>query len=214
MNVYLRYGLCVAMGIVWSSRVSAGDSFEVVRVADMMHEETFQVMSADEFKQLQKQIAVEERNFPKAVAAVAEEWGKDEMNKKTPFPGGRLSARKIVGQPETFADRTKADARVEQYQKREDDKRARELDKPGAKKTKTAADKLKEGREADKVLQARRAADLVAAKLAELTGGEAPAAGAKPDDKKVDDKKPADKPAADKPAADKKAAGGAVNKAL
>ncbi len=215
MNVYLRYGLCAAILVLWGCRISAADSFAVVKVSDMLNEKTSQVMSGDELKQLQKQLALEERYFPKAVAAVADQWRKDEASSKTPaqFPGGRLSPRKIVGQPEPFADRTKADARLEQIQKQEDDKRAKEMDKPGAKKTKTAADKLKDTREADKVIQARRAADLVAAKLVELTGGEAPAAGAKGDDKKVDDKKPVDKPAVDK-ALDKKAAGAAVNKAM
>ena len=204
MNAYLRYGLCAAMVSLWGGGAVAAESFVVVRVSDMMREQTYQVMSNDEFKQFQKQVALEERNFPKALQVVGDEWRKDDMNKTIPFPSGRLSPRKIVGQPEPFDTRDKADKRVEQYQKREDDKRLRE--KTANKKP---VDKVMEAREADKVLQARRAADLIAAKLAELAGGDAKAG-----DKAAADKPAADKPAADKPAADKKAAGAALNKAL
>ena len=205
MNAYLRYGLCVAVVALWG-RVSAGETFYVVKVSDMLREQTYQVMSSDEYKQLQKQLTAEERNFSKAVTIVGEEWRKDDMNKTTPFPSGRLSARKIVGMPESVDSREKADKRVEQYQTR-DDKKIKD------KKPTTPADKEKSNREADKLLQARRAADLVTAKLAELAGGDAKP-GDKPGEKPAADKPAADKPAADKPAVDKKAAGGAVNKAL
>lgn len=206
MNTYLRYGLCAAMVALFGGLASAGETFYVVRVSDMMREQAYQVMGGDEFKQFQKQIALEERNFPKALTMVGDEWRKDEANKTVPFPGGRLSPRKIVGQPEPFDTRDKADKRVDQIQKREDDKRLRD------KTPKPPADKVKDAREADKVLQARRAADLIAAKLTELAGGDA-----KTGDKPAADKPAADKPAAPaaaQPAADKKAAGAALNKAL
>ena len=218
MNVFMRVVVSVALVTLWSGRGWAGESFVVVRLADMLREDAYQVMSGDEFKQLQKQLALEERNFQKAVAQAADEWRKDEMNKTTPFPGNRLAPRKVIGQAETFASRDKADERLNQYETREGNKRARELDK--AKKTKSAVEKAKEDREMDKLLQARRAADAVAAKLSALTGTEvgAPAAGpldknAKPEEKKAVEKK-ADGKKDEKGAADKKDAGAALNKAL
>lgn len=202
MNAMVRSAVCVVL-LGLARGVVAGESFAVVRVTDMMREETYQVLSSDELKQLQKQLQLEERNFPKAVAQAGEEWRKDELNKTTPFPGGRLSPRKIIGQPEVFPSRDKADERVGQYEDREAKKRAREFDKTG-RRSKTASEKLKEERDMEKAAHARRAADLIAAKLVILTGGDATAApGAKPDDKPVD-KKPADK----------KEAGAALNKAL
>ena len=223
MNVYLRWSLSVAAMVLWSGWASAAESFSVVRVSDMLHEETYQVVSADELKQLQKQLALEERSFQRALSLVGEEWRKDEAIKTTPFPGGRLAPRKMVGTPESFTDRAKADARAGQLEERESKKHAG--DKTTTKThttTKATGTKAgsKDSREADRLLQLRRAADLVAAKLAELTGGAAtPAAGApgadkKADDKKADDKKAGDKKAGDKPAADKPAAGAALNKAL
>lgn len=206
----LLAGMSVCLGWALGTAL-AGETFVVVRLADMVREDTYQVMSGDEFKQLQKQLALEERNFQKALTQAADEWRKDEMNKKDVFPGGRLSARKIIGQAETFPSRDKADARLSLYEDREANKRARELDK--TKKARTEAEKLKEARETDKILLARRAADLVAAKLAALTGGEGPAAGAKPEDKPAAPK-PDDKKADHKAGADKKQAGAALNKAL
>lgn len=232
MNVFLRCLACVAMVMLSAGRAIAADTFFLIRVSDMTRVDTLQVVSADELKELQKTLQLEERHFPKAIAQAVEEWRKDEMNKTTPFPAGKIVARKIIGQPEKFAARDKAEERIVQYEDREARKRLRDLEK--ASKTKpTPAEKAKADREIDKELAARRAADLVAVKLSALTGipieTADPFAKNKPDEKapvdkkvdekapegkKVDEKAPEGKKVDEKAPAGKKDAGAAVDKAL
>ncbi len=173
----MRGLMCLATLALWTVGAAAAESFLVVHVSDMTREDSYQVMSGDEFKQFQKHVQLEERFFAKAVAQVSEEWRKDELNKTTPFPAGRLASRKVIGQPESFPSRDKAEARVSQYEERESNKvaRERERQKANAGKTKKSnpdADKEKEQREKEKTIQARRAADLVATKIETLIRGE------------------------------------------
>lgn len=210
MNLWIRSLACFALVTLSAGRALSAETFLLVRLSDMTRTDALQVMTPEEFKTLQKQLQQEDRFFPKAVLQAVDEWRKDEMNKSTPFPAGKVVPRKIVGQPEKFATREKAEERIAQYEDRESRKRLRDSEK-GGKKALSEAEKAKYDKEIDKELLVRRAADAVAAKLSALTGVEiAPAdpfAG-----QKEEEKAPEDKPADAK--AEKKEAGGAVKKAL
>jgi hypothetical protein len=212
MSLFIRCLACVAMLALPAGRASAAETFFLVRLSDMTRADTVQVMTADELKQLQKQLQQEERFFPKALVQAVEEWRKDDMNKTVPFPSGKIVPRKIMGQAEAFSSREKAEERIAQYEDREARKRMRESEKAGNKNP-TPAEKAKQDREMDKELTARRAADIVTAKLSALTGVESapadPAAGNKADAKAPEAKKDVEKA----PEA-KKEAGAALNKAL
>lgn len=209
MNIFFRCLVCVAMLTMPVSRTLAADVFLLVRTTDMLRASSYQVMSPDEFKQLQKQLQLEERSFPKALAEAKDEWAKDEMNKTSPFPVARIVPRKLVGQPEKFPTTEKAEERLAQYEDRESLKRQREADKE-EKKPQNAAAKAKADRDMDKEILAGRAAELVAAKLSALTGMEIvtadPFAGKKDEAKAAEVKKADEKPAAGKKKDKEKAA--------
>ena len=205
MNAFVRCLASMTVLVLSTCAALSAETFYLVRLSDMTRTDTLQVMTPDEFKALQKQLQQEERFFQKAVVQAVEEWRKDEMNKSTPFPGAKVVPRKIVGQPEKFAAREKAEERITQYEERESRKRLRGTEKGGKKMSE--AEKAKADKEIDKELTLRRAADLVAAKLSALAGVEiAPADPFAGQKEKEEEKAPEGK-------AEKKEAGGALKKA-
>jgi hypothetical protein len=184
----------LAAAALWwlSGRVAPGamETYCVVKVSDFMKAETYEVMKAAEVRELNAQIQRETKVFMKAEELVAREWKADELNKGTPFPGGRVSTRKaeIKGQ---FPSEEKARAMRETYQAREAKKADRENERLiDLKKTNPTAAKelekeLSEARE--KEVTVARAAAAVEAKIKDLLAKEDEKAG------KTSDAQPAPK---------------------
>ena len=199
--------LSVALAL-WSRPVSA-EPYVLVKVIDMDRTLANQVMSATDFKELEKTIQNEKKYFPAAVQAAAKAWRDDALNKNTTFPGGRLIPRSIVGSPERFENQEKADAQLGKYEERETKKEREKVKTGTAAKSKDEAD-----REKKKESEAARAMELVKAKLTELMAAKpgaaapeavAPAGGAeKKGDAKANEKAPdAEKKGGSKPDAAK-----------
>lgn len=160
------------------------EGYVIVKVQDMLKKTTTEMMTESEYKALEKTIQMENRFFQQAVQIAAKEWRADELNKGTPFAGGRLMARKIVGTPERFSNQEKAQQKLTAIEDLESKKafRAREKE-AGNKKSKEELAK-----EYEKEAVVSSAAELVQAKLEELISAKsaAPAGGAAPGAKPVD----------------------------
>lgn len=145
------------------------ESCVLVKVSEMDRTVSTEVVTAAEFKDLEKTLQNEKKYFPAALQLAAKAWKDDQSNKTVPFPQGRIAPRSIVGSPEHFATRAKADEQLNKFQEREVQKENREKDKAAKSKvTKPKEDVDKEKKKADEAL---RAADLVKAKIAELMAG-------------------------------------------
>lgn len=170
----------------------AGEAYYIVKVQDMAKEVTTSVMSATEFKALEKTIQQETQNFPSAVAAAAKEWRENEANKGTPFAGSRVTPRKIIGTPERFATSEKAQEKLTAIETLESKKADREAEREFAKaRAGKAVRKTKEelARDIKKESDAAAAMELIQSKLSEIIAAKAaPAAGAgkQPDAAAVD----------------------------
>lgn len=155
----------------------------VVKIQDMNRECSYEAMNGDELKTLQKTIQLETRYFQEAVQAAAKQWREDEANKTVPFSGTRLAPRQIVGTPERFENREKADKQLNLYLEREQKKQERELTKKKGKKP-APRGKGPLTKEQEREANLERAAEMVKARLDEIVAaksGGAGAAGAQPD---------------------------------
>ncbi len=160
-----------------------GEVTYVVKIQDMNRESSYEAVSGDELKILQKTIQLETRYFPEAVQAAAKQWREDEANKTVPFAGTRLAPRQIVGTPERFENREKADKQLNLYLEREQKKQEREWAKTKGKKP-APRGKGPLTKEQEREANLERAMEMVKARLDEIVAaksGGAGAAGAQPD---------------------------------
>lgn len=70
----------------------------LVKITDMVGEETYEVMSREGVAELQKTINDETRQYTAVMIAVKREWSDDETTKGTPFPSAAFSIRKMQAQ--------------------------------------------------------------------------------------------------------------------
>jgi hypothetical protein len=206
----LTLGLIIAAScVLQADKAMAADSYLLVKVADMDRRVNYQVMSAVEFKDFEKTLQTEKKFYQDALRNAAKAWREDEFNKGITFPAGRLVPRSIVGSPERFPTKEKAEEQYNRYYEREAEKESRLRDRDkGKKKSKEEIE-----RETKKESETSRALELLTDKLVELTGVkiESPAAPAalgdekKVDEKKVDEKKVDEKKGDDKKPGEKKA---------
>lgn len=199
-----RLSLCLATLVSVCAWIGygAGEAYYIVKVQDMAKEVSTSVMSATEFKALEKTIQQEKQCFPAAVTAAAKEWRENEANKGTPFPGGRVMPRQILpGSSERFSSSEKAQEKLTALEALESKKLDREFAKQ---RTNKSAGKTKEeiARESKKEADLIAAQELIQNKLTEIIAAKAagaPAAGAK---------------GAEQPAAKPQQGADAVNRAL
>ncbi len=102
-------GVVVAGMFVGAGHVRAEEagSCYIVKATGYDRKIVTEMLPEAEFKALEKTIKLEQKYFSKAVALAGKEWSADEMNKKTPFPGGMLKPRTIVSS-QKFSSSAKA----------------------------------------------------------------------------------------------------------
>ncbi|MBP5321489.1 MAG: hypothetical protein J6334_10920 [Kiritimatiellae bacterium] len=179
----------------------------IVQVTDMFGATEFQIMTAEEFAALQKEIKEETAIFPAMVAAVKKEWDADK-EKKAPFPGTRVKPRQAKKLQPDFPDEAKAQPKRDKLEEREMDRVAKETEKyeQQLKKFRDEAKRdaflEKENAKKDAIQSAIR---MVSKKMGEKLGRPVPSFGFAMDDApaKADAKK-AEKEKAEKEKADKK----------
>ena len=84
----------------------------VVCITEMDKTEQYEVMSADDLKQLTDEVKAEESFFPKAVECARAEWMKDEALKRKIFPKSAVYPRKVEAMGPSFADQEKAQKKI------------------------------------------------------------------------------------------------------
>lgn len=182
MNIQKTCACLAVMMLVFARAVQATEAHVVVKIQDSSKEITTSVMSVPEFKALEKTIQLETQYFPQAIAAAAKEWRENEANKGIPFAGSRVVPRKIVGTPERFTSKEKADAKLMQIEDMESKKADRLAEREFAKKKALKKSKEELAREFKKESELAAAQEAVQAKLAEIIAaksGGAPAPDAK-----------------------------------
>ena len=162
--------LLASAGLVGASGAAAEELSLAVKITDMQKNAEFKVMSAEEFKQLDAQIRLENRLFQKAQELAKKEWKADDTN-KAPYPGGRLNPRKAEVMER--GAREKVDKKVEKALKAEE-KRQDDFKKPGGKLSEE--EKKQANIKADKKRELETAGNLLKAKLDELIAKEKEAA--------------------------------------
>jgi hypothetical protein len=155
----------------------------LVKITDMVKEDSYEVMSGEEVKALQKAISDEARVFNAAMIAVKKAWGEDELTKGTAFPAAAFSVRKMQQQGPfslELANKKKDQtidrecAAMERDKDRE--KLKKEQDKKNGVKVKTPSAKELE-KDAKRDTARQNAHDQLLAKIAELLKRDVPKKG-------------------------------------
>jgi hypothetical protein len=175
------FALILACGLSAQAQMEAKPkpkltSVYLVKITDMVKEDSYEVMSREEVAALQKAINEEARVFPMAMAAVKKAWAEDELTKEMTFPAGAFSVRKMLPQGPFSSEQ--ADKKMEQMQDREyaAQERKRDQDKKhGSKDPKAQAKELE--KEAKRETALRTAQDQLMAKMAEMLKREIPKPG-------------------------------------
>ena len=151
-------------------------SVYLVKITDMVKEDSYEVMSGEEVKALQKAISDETRVFSAAMIAVKKAWGEDELTKGTAFPTAAFSVRKMQQQGPFSSEQAtkKKDLVMEREFSAQDRKRAQ--DKKSGVKAKTPSAKELE-RTAKRDTDRQNAHDQLLAKIAELLKRDVPKKG-------------------------------------
>lgn len=147
--------------------------YVIAKVTGIDKSTTYKVLSAEEFKALESQTALEERLYRQAEDMVRKEWKENEATRKDPFPGSAVGAPKVMSF-KAFASQEDAQAEMGEREQREqrsaDRKAEREKDTTVKKdKEKDARDKMKEQ---EKEALAQKAADMLEARIKELVDKE------------------------------------------
>ena len=154
---------------------AGGSKALVVKITDRAGKVTYEAMSPEDWKALQKQIALETRLHPKALMEAEKAWREDETVKKKSFPKMAISPRKAQVVKE-FNDAGKAadyaaTKEAEESEKTLDaEKKQEERDKL-FKRSKEEVDKEKQ-KNAEKESLYTSARNLYDTKLAELMSAE------------------------------------------
>lgn len=201
-----KVSVCVAAIICLAGSVFA-ERLSIVEITDMFGTTEFEIMNAEEFAAIQKEIKEETAILPAMIAASKQEWA-SLKDAKTAFPGARIKPRTAKKLQPEFNDRAKAQLRKEKLEEREMDRIAKETEK-NEKELKKYKDEAKRDafleKEKDRKNQLDFAIRLVSKKMGEKLGRPVPTLGfaATTDDlgAKVDAKK------AEKKDAEKKDAG-------
>lgn len=135
----------------------------LVKTTDRSGEQEYKLISPEELKALQNELAMEAKCFEKALNLTEKEWKKDEETSKKPFPASAINRRKVE-ELGFFTDEKKADEKLSRYQKKDtgkpkDDKK----NVPNDERSKKLAE-----REAERRQLAEKARQLFEAKLAEI----------------------------------------------
>lgn len=115
--------------------VQAGEEFYLVKIKGLDKQMEVQSMGATEYKALEAAVKLEQKVFPEAVAEAGKEWRADELNKKTPFAGNKLSPRSIVSAAK-YSSSEKATEALTKYEDQQAKKEEREFKKKAAVKSK------------------------------------------------------------------------------
>ena len=97
-----RWVLGVMVAVVVMAKAAAGaeqvkeEPYYLVKTLGMDRTPDSVVMSETELRELEKTLKLEQKYFAKAVILAGKEWGTEELNKGTMFPGSMLKPRSIV----------------------------------------------------------------------------------------------------------------------
>lgn len=155
-----------------ASSALALDAYYVVTVTDMLGDKTFSVLDKEELAALKKEVALEAKYFPKALAKIQKEWTAPENKDAHQFKwqGGKLKPRSVKESP-AYTDKQKADDKVSKLLDKElglDDS-----SKPKRKKKLTEAEYEKQQREESRHLELKNLADDVAREIKALIDADA-----------------------------------------
>ncbi|MEI7435271.1 MAG: hypothetical protein WCL16_00520 [bacterium] len=157
--------------------VARAESYSIVQLTDMENEQTIQVVSTTELRDLKKQLEAETKVFQKAKDLAAKEWAarivaerkaNDKNAPKTlPFPGAQLrGGREMRVLPRNYMNKDDADKAVQVMEevaaRKADNKKEREIKAGAGKLPKKLVDH-------DKELNLREAATFLKTKIDELT---------------------------------------------
>jgi hypothetical protein len=146
----------------------------LVKITDMVKEDSYEVMSGEEVKALQKAISDEARVFNAAMTAVKKAWGEDELTKGTAFPSAAFNVRKMHLQGPFSLEL--ANKKKDQAFERECAAADREKDREKIKKAQDKKNGIQEKKPSEKELEKvakrdtarRNAQDQLLAKIEEL----------------------------------------------
>ncbi len=181
MNISRWMAGIVLAGLMVGS-VRAGEDAYLVKVVGFDRKAEWEALSETDFKTLEKNIKLEQKNFSKALELAAKEWRADELNKGVTFQGSRIAPRAIM-QKDKYASLDKASAVMARMQDQET-KKATGKRAVSPKKGKGAGAEMKE-------IQLDQAIALLKSKLDDLVakaGGVANAVAPDAKDGKIDNK--------------------------
>ena len=124
MNIRKKICAACALAIAASAAIAA-EAYFVVTTTDMVGNKTFDVKTKEEVAELKKQIALEARFFPKAVAKLQKEWEANKDAHQFKWQGQRLKPRSVK-ESQPYPDREKAMAKADKMTDKElglDDKK-------------------------------------------------------------------------------------------
>jgi hypothetical protein len=155
----------------------------LVKITDMVKEDSCEVMSGEEVKALQKAISDEARVFNAAMIAVKKAWGEDELTKGTAFPSAAFSVRKMQQQGPFSLEL--ANKKKDQTIDRECAAMDRENEREKIKKEQNKKNGIQEKKPSEKELEKaakretarQKAHDQLLAKIAELLKRDVPKKG-------------------------------------
>ena len=91
----------------------------LVKIQDHARSTSYEVMTPEEYKTLQKTVADEAKYFKRALEFAEKAWQQDETLKEERFPSTATSPRKVLAIGQPYADRSKAADKMISYTDKE-----------------------------------------------------------------------------------------------
>jgi DNA-binding transcriptional regulator YiaG len=177
LSLSLASAVVVAQETKEAKNVKTIDKVYFAKLTDRIGDDEYLVLSGDEFKAMQDEIALEDRLFARALSAADADWRKDETTRKQAFPKSAVKKRQLAVL-QTFNDREAAEERLaahdrSQAELAERHEAANKVRKAKRTKEQLAADAA---RESARLALSQQACSVFEAKLSELIAAKQPAA--------------------------------------
>ncbi len=146
--------VCLVSTSVWA----IGQTVFLVKVSGFEGEDSYQVVSTEEYKVLDKRIRDETRYFRKALDSAKKAWKADESHEKVSFPSGAVRPRKLR-KAGSYKSREDAQEKLQVYEERlaEAEKKREEKEKERAKRSGGRGRKSKQSQAREKEKAAEEA---------------------------------------------------------
>jgi len=168
----MRKKICFLLtSLMLTAFAHGSETYVIAKVTDILGNIKYELLTRDEYAELNKQIIEENKIFSKVIAECRVEW-KSDAERKGVFQASKVKARKIATSGAPYRDKEKAMEKLAKLEENVTEKRLEELDEHRRKWARVKEEDR--AKEEEKLNIWRESFEMVSKKMQEALGREIP----------------------------------------